>query len=318
MALFTFNFDKRLTGVILTLVIGTVMLGAYNLLIWNIRKQDPGGEAAGKKFWRRKIFPEKKYNIVFLGDSRCVNGMDPSAFEEKLKKSAFNSGFLSGGLSRSLFDHINKKTLSTSSQELRCVVLVVTPVVLSTRGEKNEHFHSLLRSSKKETSEDFSGEDFFRPLNSKEIALLWGDGLSRTVCHDNGWGELHRKVRKRSQRNALRYYETLLAKLEFSKENWENILRQTRLWSDNNVAVFAFYIPSTPALQKMELATPGFDLKKFKSLFEKNGGIFLEIANRESYNAYDAVHLSSADAKRLSKEVAEKMYARLKVSKAVK
>ena len=175
---------------------------------------------------------------------------------------------------------------------------------MSTVSDANAHFKSLFK--RKEQTESWN-EILFKQFSSKEIGILWGDGLSRSICHENGWHELLRKVRARSQRNALRYYQNLLSKLKFSPETWNELFAQTETWTKNNITVFAFYIPSTQALEKMELSLADWNLDKFKAQFRKSGGIFLEISDRESYNAYDAVHLNSQDAQKLSKDLAEKI-----------
>ena len=309
MALFTFNFDQRIKWFLLTFIIGTGLFALYNFAIWKIEKDDPGGEFAAQKFWIDKIYPTKKYNAVFLGDSRCMNGINPAHLEEKLGKPAFNSGFLSGGINKIIFEHVETKLLSTSPDEPRCVVLSVTPVTISNIGAKNEHFFSLFKTYKTREIKDPEFLPFvFKKLNLKEIGILFGRGLSRSICHENGWHELNRKIRMRSHRRALRYYGSdLLKRTHISQKNIDEILEQTGKWKKKNITVFAFYIPSSTQLQALEEAVPNWDMKKFKSQLESAGGVYLEIPERETYVGYDAVHLASADAERLSKVLAEQI-----------
>ena len=61
-------------------------------------------------------------------------------------------------------------------------------------------------------------------------------------------------------------------------------------------------------MEKLEIQESAWNLKALIKAFEAAGGIYLEVANRDSYNAYDSIHLASGESKKLSADLAEKIH----------
>ena len=54
------------------------------------------------------------------------------------------------------------------------------------------------------------------------------------------------------------------------------------------------------------------DFSIVKTMFESVGGVYLDVPEREKYNAYDASHLASGESRKLSKVLAEKIHAHIR------
>ena len=65
-------------------------------------------------------------------------------------------------------------------------------------------------------------------------------------------------------------------------------------------------------MENLELKELKWDWRGLIRKFEAAGGVFLDVPDREAYNAYDSIHLNSRDAAKFSKDLAEQIAQHLK------
>lgn len=316
MALSIFSSEKRLVLSLLVLLIGALVIASINLVVY-LYSPESAREEQKNVFFRSKITPARKYNVVLLGDSRCLTGFDPAILEKKLSLSVFNCSFSGGGLNSEIYDHVCKNVLKDSSQEVRAVVLCVTPLTMAASSRTNDSYHQIRKEMT--NSDNFFqrySEILFRKIRTKKIKSLFKEEEITEIYHDNGYLEKFARVREKAQRNGMQQYKLLFTQLTFPEINMKELVEQTRFWRAQNVTVFAFYPPSRQPMEQLETQESAWDLKGLIQAFEAAGGIYLEVANRDQYNAYDSIHLASDESKKLSTDLAEKIHFHLQKGKS--
>lgn len=313
MALSIFNSERRVCSALLILMAGAFLIALLNVFIVRAKINDPGGEIAEKRFWKKKISSPERYDAVFLGDSRCLNGIDPTFLAQALGITAYNGAFSAGGLNKVIYQHANKQYLKSGGNGFRAVILVVTPWAMGNSARKNALFNNLQTEASKDT---VHSETYFRMLfksvKLQDIKLLFLGSQSRMVMHDNGWQERTNRPRGKSQKRGLKHFRTLLNNTEFTGDNIDELVEQTKKWRQQGIRVFAVYPPSISAMENLELKEIKWDWRGLIKKFEAAGGIFLDVPDRNTYNAYDSIHLNSRDAAKFSKDLAEQIVQYLK------
>lgn len=307
-----FSSDKRVHLTLLTALasIGIFMLVNVGIYLYDAAKKD--GIRAENIFWEKKINPGEKYDIVFLGDSRCLTGLVPEIFSKILQKSSFNASFAGGGLNSFVFTHTEKNILSNNSP-VRCIVLSITPLAMSKKARANENYHSIVkRMQANSTLYDRICNIVFRRVNSKESARIFGERKDRLVFHSDGYLECMEKVKEKVQKRNINGYREYFRTMEFAPESLQEILLYTAKWHKENILVFAFRPPTTPGMEALENEMGKCDFSIVKTMFESVGGVYLDVPEREKYNAYDASHLASGESRKLSKVLAEKIHAHIR------
>ena len=313
MALSIFNSERRVYLALLTLAVGAVLTALLNVFIARAKFNDPGGEIAEKRFWQKKINSAERYDAVFLGDSRCLNGIDPAFLSQALSISAYNGAFSAGGLNKTIYQHANKQYLKAESTGFRAVILVITPWSMGDSARKNALFHSLQAESAKVSgaSETYLSM-LFKSVKMQDIKLLFLGNQTRMVMHDNGWQERTNRPRAKSQKRGLKHFRTLLNNIKFTQDNIDELIEQTQQWRKQGVRVFAVYPPSISAMENLEMKELKWDWRDLIRKFEAAGGVFLDVPDRNAYNAYDSIHLNSRDAAKFSKDLTEQIVQYLK------
>lgn len=307
MASSIFSSDKRVHLTILTALasVAIFMLVNTGTYLYDAAKKD--GVRAENIFWDRKIAPGEKYEIVFLGDSRCLTGLVPSIFSNTLQKSSFNESFAGGGLNSFIFTHTEKNILK-NDDSLRCIILSVTPLAMSKKARENENYHSIVkRMQENATFYDRICNIVFRRVASKESTRFSGERKDRLFFHSDGYLECMENVREDVQKRNIRGYREYFRTMEFAPESLQEILSFTEKWRKENILVFAFRPPTTSEMEALENEMGKCDFSIVKTMFENAGGIWLDVPEREKYNAYDASHLGSGESRKLSADLAEKI-----------
>lgn len=306
MGLFIFNFKRFRTAVALgVLLCGAVVIAVLNLVIFlrsdGVRK----AAALRNEFWQKKIQPDRRYNMVITGDSRAYRGVAPHVLKRELGIEVFNCGFSSGGHNRTVFRHL-EKILYKQKDVPRAVLFVFSPLSLSESSRTNEHFHFLLQEGQGASWEKYVVEMLFQVEIRKRFKRLGKNKKSpgTEVMHEEGWIEGFRKKDKKLFEKGMELYDKKYVNNTFSPRSLKEVTMQTALWKKENIAVFGFWVPSCPEMEAFEIARSGCDMNKVKEEFSKAGGIWLDVNDRLNYNAYDASHLSSAEALRLTEDIA--------------
>ena len=188
MVSFISNFKQYRTVISLAIVLAAVIAIVAGNHILNRRSGTSYADIKNKKlFFKNRIAPEQKFNMVIIGDSRAHCGVSPYVFEKNLGISALNCGFSSGGQNREMYKHISENVLTAPNGKPRIILLAVTPHSLSGDARKNEHYKSVRTSVISESWEDLVIDTFFQKDLRKRYKRL----------------KKRKKLKKRNIRNKL-------------------------------------------------------------------------------------------------------------------
>jgi hypothetical protein len=312
MALSIFSSEKRVSLSLGVLLTGVILIALLNVGLHILKSASGDPKEQEKKFLQCKINPGQRYDMVLLGDSRCLTGVDPSILEKRLSLRVYNDSFSGGGLNQTIYTHVQKNILKTSPEKIRAVVFCITPLTLSSAGRENKAYYQII-GEMKQKQDLFTqyGSLLFKRIRTREIKAVFRKKKPDYVYHKNGYLERFSIAKAKAQRNGMRQYKVMFSSLTFPEISLKELAEQTRQWRKENIAVFAFYPPSRPTMEDLE-RNSAWDWKKTIQVFRDAGGIYLEIDNRDQYNAYDSIHLASGDSKKLSEDLAKKIEMYLK------
>ena len=140
MASSIFSSEKRSLLALLTAAVISLLLGIVNIVTYINMSKQKDGSAAEDRFYRLKIIPEKKHDMVFIGDSRVITGINPEIFERKLNCSAYNCAFFAGSANETIYKLTADKHLSSDQSRNRAVVIGITPMVMAESTRSNGQF----------------------------------------------------------------------------------------------------------------------------------------------------------------------------------
>lgn len=314
MALFIFNSENRIFLTLLSAVSLLIPLGLLNIAIYINSVRNNVGTDAQTDFWNRKVVPEKKYDLIFLGDSRVLTGIDPAVFENRLNCSAYNAAFAGGGLCEKIFRHTSQNLLSGKSIcNSRVVVVGITPLTMSKDARKNSQFELLKNKLQKKSGNTFSEyvRIPFKKIRSKRIKEFFKRSASTRIYHKNGYLERFAKVSKKAQQSSLHTYTVFFKNYQYSYRSINELCHWIRQWNKEGITVFAFRPPVNKAMDSLEDESGKFNFSTVRKVVEQAGGIWLFVDKRDKYNSYDSSHLASAEAARLSRDLADKIRSHL-------
>ena len=309
MALSIFSSEKRVGLTILSAIVLIIPLMILNTAVyWDLAKGKDGTEAE-KKFWRSKVLAKQKYDMVFVGDSRTLCGIDPAVFDKVVGNRSFNGAFTGGSINLVILEHVESNLLAASGKH-RAVILGVTPMCMSNQSRGNSHYNGLKNSLKsKENAWSEAMEIVFGEIRTKDIKELLRKRKPDKIYHTNGWMEKISEVKPKARRSNLAGYKIYFNDIFFSEESMQEILLKVKQWKKQNITVFAFRMPSFPDMEKLENDRGKCDFKLFQKRLEAAGGVWLAVKDRNSYNSYDGAHLERYDANKLSADLAEQIKA---------
>ena len=311
MALSIFNSEKRVLLALLSAIAVIIPLGILNIVIHLDTASGKNGTIAMQKFANRKVAPAQKYDIVFLGDSRVLTGINPEFFERKLNCTAFNAAFTGGGVNGEIYRHTGEKLLSGNTDAPRAVIIGITVLSMGEGSRSNFRFHQI--KSELTTQGDGVFKDYiripFQKIRTKHFKNLFKNEKPTRIPYDNGYLERFAVVKKKAQERSIQTYRISFKTYKFSQKNLQELSEYIRKWKKENITVFAFRPPVNIAMDKLENECGKCDFALIQQTVEKSGGIWLEVDNRETYNSYDSSHLESAEAIRLSEDLSDKVAA---------
>ena len=309
MALSIFNSEKRIQLTFAAAAILITILAAVNIAVYFDLAKGKDGTEAEKKFWKSKIISNQKYDMVFIGDSRTLCGINPALFDIAVGNRSYNGAFTGGGINRAIFEHVEKNLLDPAGTH-RAVILGVTPMTMANTSRENGHFTGLKKELKKK--ENFLSEwldIIFSDIRTKEIKELFSRRKPDKIYHNNGWLEKVSEVKPKARRSNLYGYRIYLGNMKLSELSMQEIAEKTAQWKKQNITVFAFRMPTFPEMDKLEDESGKYDIAQLKKRFQSVGVVWLEVHSRNKYNSYDGSHLERNDANKLSADLAEQIKA---------
>ena len=293
--------------VYITLGIGLLGVLCIVMLNWYISTHfEEDEQRTETRFWMNKAKPTKKFDMVFVGDSRCYRGIDPAVFEKELGLQAFNAGFSSGGHNAEIYNHISNNLLSESRRNNRMIVLAITPYSMSDEARGNQQLQALL-NKKESAHQKYTDILFKKKIISRLKKVSKKKTFVREIYHANGWCETLKNISEKSQKRGLDIYNAIYIKNSFSRKSFDELTEYTNRWMKDDIRVFAFVPPTTPDMKKLEETKSGCDMHIVKAAFEKAGGVWIDIEDEHKYSAYDSSHLSGDQAVVLSKYLSRKI-----------
>jgi hypothetical protein len=267
--------------------------------------------AASERFWVLKAQGTAHYDMVLMGDSRVYRGLSPEAMEGVLQGyRILNYGFSGGGLNAEMYGAAEARLDPHSTR--KSIVLGITPLTLTIRAEQNNHFDlemqrppdyvfmhlywlPLLDSLAPLSAQDFSAAQADQPGPSQQPGYY-------LEFHDDGWVASY--TVPEDPLSALPSYQEIFAQTPVSDRLVQELVNQTRQWTQRGIQVYAFRVPSSPAMVALEDRMSGFDEVGLEKALEAAGGIWFDLP-LAPYHSYDGSHLTKQSAEALSIELAK-------------
>ncbi|HRR41385.1 MAG TPA: hypothetical protein P5244_09155 [Syntrophales bacterium] len=290
--------------VFLALVIAATLIG----LIGFLRPDAMRTTSREKWFWTWKTHSKDIYDVVVLGDSRVYRGISPESMRKVLTGyRILNMGYSSGSLSPMMLAEAEKR-LDRSGK--RIIVLGVTPYALTPKAAKDEHYLQEKNRAAAEIIENMYLAPLLRHFDpTTPVKLATGFKRSPTESkeefYESGWVATWRDQSNPTE--ALTSYEHAFAENRVSTNIIDNVILQTGKWTYDGIHVFAFRLPATLEMIQLENRKSGFDEKIFRERFEKAGGCWITV-NQKEYRSYDGSHMEKDSAQSLSQFIAQDIW----------
>lgn len=257
-------------------------------------------------FWYTKLFPTSKCDVVVAGDSRVLQGVDPSCMKEALEGiHVVNVGFRSAALERSYIDFARSLLKDESKKVL---LLGITANAFTPQSLIDNGFIEQKKVGSKRPYQVPNWcvqlERKFQPFAIREIAnLLRGRAKAGNyeTFHDDGW--LEADVIPRNPEGAFALYRRRFDGNQVDQASIAALIAHVQELVESGVAIVGFEPPVPDEMQLIEDQHSGFDRESFKERFRNAGGTWLEV-DRSKYMTVDGSHLAPESAKLLSKDLA--------------
>ena len=294
--------------VLINKIVGTLGLVLFlSIVVHYTRPKKDYSKLEYDWFWTKKTHFSKSNNIVFLGDSRTYRGISTESVKSEFpNQKVLNLGYSSGGLNKYMFDVAY--SLLNKKEDLKVIVLGVTPFSLTEEVRKNEHYKQELGRP----LADLIERNYVNPFLSDFESISLSDYRTESdrvfypqVFHENGWVESY-KIPE-NKRDALSSYRKTFSETVLSEKSVSETLSFVSEMKNKGVKVYGFRPPSSKEMEKLENELSGFDENEFITIFEESGGVWINISDRFSFDSYDGSHLHYQSAKDLSLILAQKM-----------
>jgi|GEM_PF-1991460 len=287
-------------------IIGSLGLTAIVLAIGGFLFPSlPSSSMESEFFWANKSYCDKRFDVVFIGDSRIYRGINPVAVEEglgsKFPLRVFNFGYSSVGLDTG-FLNAGADLLDVHSAQ-PIIVLGVNPSSVADENMDNKHYTQEKERSaytiwqRKYINPHLS---HFNPTNPEMVRNeLEGrkEGYFQ-VHYDNGWIASDRQPRDITKDLWLleRSFDNATIDLKYI----DLLLKKVRQWRAKGIRVFAFRPPASKAFEAVLNRVSAYPEQAIVTQLKAAGVTWLPIDNRYNYTTYDGSHLVDTSASRLS------------------
>ena len=287
--------------VFLALVIAATLIGLIGLL----RPDAMRTVSREKWFWTWKTHSDRKFDVVFVGDSRTYRGISPESMAEGLQGfRILNFGYSSGSLSALMLAEAESR-LDAGGR--RIIVLGVTPSSLTPRAARDEQYRQEKNRTSSEVLENIYMAPFLKYFDPTTPIRFFEEIGSRKArfreaFHESGW--IAGWKEPAGPPDPIGVFANLFTDNPVSPVLVDNVLRQTEAWTREGIRVYAFRPPTSRNMTDMEIRRSGFDETTFRQRFIRAGGVWIDV-DRPGYRSYDHSHLDKESAETLSRLVAE-------------
>ena len=285
----------------------TVILSLFLILILGlILPKQNTVKTQLERFWLKKTFSDKNYDIVIMGDSRTYRGVSPQAMQQILTNyKILNFAYSNGSLNNFMFREAEKHLSIKSNKKI--IILGITPYSLTTLSEGNKQYLQELRRPRGDIYQRlylnpfltfFSPvkPDFIFSASPQESKVIYEQKI-----FDNGWVASNKIPA--NPHEAIPYYKKDFSSIKVSPTLINNLIAKTQFWTKKGIKVFAFRLPTTNEMLQLENQLSGFNEITFIKKFKDAGGNWINV-DIAKYQSYDGSHLSKNSAVKLSKNIA--------------
>jgi len=314
---FISSFKKLLKGLYSERSVRSLLMALALILLIGILlsgRREPGHESdlVETRFWALKTrFLKPEHNVVLCGDSRVYRGLSPAAMGSALPDlKIVNFGYSAGGLDRLMLK--SAEALLDPEAKVRIIVLGVTPSSLTPAAAENEQYLSIMRKPFSEVFESvffLPVKTFLTPIFPRDVINLFSGTKTKSngyhkIFYDDGWVASWYDVPRPEEQ--LSSYRARFASCRVSSDLCRDVLQVVREWRSRGIQTIGYRPPATRAMVALEDSMSGFREAEFIQEFRNAGGIWLSF-NLDDYVSYDGSHLDADSAKKLSRDLAEKI-----------
>jgi hypothetical protein len=251
-------------------------------------------------FFVRKYENDRRYDVVFVGDSRVIRGIDPKQVESASPSiRAYNFGFSGLGIDLEVLEHA--KNLINKNSPVRTIAIAVSrPSLSAANATENGYLavEEMTRIERANLSAFGRIEGFFR-MRPTHVVPIKTDPSGFVFTKANKPSEaVTKRDAKGAEDKANWVSDAQIAKLA----DW---IRKTRQ-EGYNVAVFR--VPTSRQMYEVESGKLALDVPSIRRAVEAVGARWLDTPPyREDLLSYDGSHLAGKSAEEFTRELAAEM-----------
>lgn len=258
------------------------------------------------RFYMVKTVGGQRCDVVVLGDSRSLRDVSPQELSKSLSgQRILNFAYNAGGLNPEIYAAASAHLAADARAPM--VLLGVTPLSLMSVKGGNAQYREVLHKPRDERwlllnfpeltrwMQPVAPAEFVRPLLGFAPHSYYHQEF-----HDDGWiGSLKEPE---NPDEAIGVYTAQLTGQSLDASLVQELLSQTRAWTQAGVRVVAFRPPTTDALEALENRLLSFDEAKLAGQFTEAGGYWLDFPN-DPYRTYDGSHMRHDSAIAFSRDL---------------
>ena len=278
-------------AIVITIALTPLMLYLMGLCLPKL----PYSQMSMDAFWAKKIANPKKYDIIFIGDSRIYRGINTSIVSEITKASVLNYGFSAAGLD-SILIYEAIKQLDVNGKKI--VVFGISPSAFTNEAIKNEHFHSLKKINNKDLwirKNVYPKLTYFDAYSLAEIKKYFNKEAYSQICRADGFIESNKSPADSNA--AISAYEDYFKRCVISDLQQQKFISLLQILQTKGIKCYAFRVPT--ALSMTVLENNVFDNRLLKLKINQTGAHWFSIP-QDGFKSYDGSHLNGASANKLS------------------
>lgn len=259
--------------------------------------------------WYEKVNSRGTADIVFVGDSRVLHGISPSAMQSTLPgRRILNLGFRSVPLNDSYL------AFSASSLDPDCkqpiIAIAVSANSFTPRSLRDNGYAAELWRVGEEPPLTWPWlvwiQRKLKPLSLRETLRLVRHPRSRSGhyddCHHGGW--IAADMLPEDPQSAELLYRKRFIQNEVDSSVIVQSLDFVQACEANGIIVLGYRVPTTDAILEIESSLSGFDYDAYERRFKESGGHWLTV-EQTGLKTYDGSHLNSLSAQEFSKRIAK-------------
>lgn len=282
-----------------------LVLSVLGIVLVAFAKPTPKSDKAEKeRFWILKVFGDKRFDVLFAGDSRTYRGINPDlVIPQGQAMTALNYGFSAGVFSNFYLTNLEQKLNKKANGGI--IVLCTTPSSLCIHQDKQpEHLKTIQKTSpnsvRLRTSIPPKYFSLFEPLRIGEVvnAIRKPKEGYEEKFHDNGWVESSRYPE--AIQEGLDSYKDFFKHNHFSSQRLDTLCNFVRKWKEQGVKVYAFRPPSSKEMEAVENEMSGYVEAEVRQQLEAAGAVWISLPAHLTFKSYDSSHLYGESAIKLS------------------